>query len=111
LPPFYASCAVTSYGAATRLLEFLVNNRTTLPDYRRERRAGRRISTAAAESVMNHLINRRLSKRQQMRWSMSGAHYVLLARVEMLDGRLGEHFAHRFPRFRSPELALQSQHS
>lgn len=57
---------MTSHGATTRLLDFLVNNRATLPNYNKERRAGRRISTAAAESVMNHLINRRLSKRQQM---------------------------------------------
>jgi hypothetical protein len=37
---------------------------------------GRRVSSASAESVMNHLINRRLSKRQQMRWSMHGANYL-----------------------------------
>lgn len=41
---------------------------------------------------MNHLINLRLSKRQQMPWSMSGVHYLLLARDEILDGRLVEHF-------------------
>jgi hypothetical protein len=46
-----------------------------------------------------------------MRWSMSGAHYVLLARVKMLDRRLVEHFVHRFPRFRSPEHPLHSQPS
>lgn len=62
LSPFYASCAVPSHDAATRLLEFLTNNRTTLPNCNREQRAGRHISIAAAEWVMNHLINRRLSK-------------------------------------------------
>ena len=67
------------------------------------RRDGRRISTAMAESVMNHLINRRLSKRQQMRWSMKGAHCVLQVRVEMLDGRLERHFREHFSHFRSPE--------
>ncbi|TDF64961.1 hypothetical protein E1J61_16090 [Cupriavidus sp. L7L] len=33
------------------------------------------------------------SKRQQMRWSISGAHYLLQARVELLDGQLEESVA------------------
>jgi hypothetical protein len=37
------------------------------------RAAGHRISTAHVESVMNHLVNHRLSKKQQMRWSPEGA--------------------------------------
>ena len=53
---------------------------------------------------MNHLINRRLSKPQQMRWSMEGAHYLLQTRVELLDGRLESCFMKRFPHFRSPEV-------
>ena len=44
---------------------------------------GRRISSASAESVMNHVVNRRMSKRQQMRWSMKGAHCLLQTRVEL----------------------------
>jgi hypothetical protein len=56
---------------------------------------------------MNHLINRRLTKRQQMRWSVKGAHYLLQTRVELLDGRLETCFAKRFPHFRSPEVARQ----
>jgi hypothetical protein len=53
---------------------------------------------------MNHLVNRRLSKRQQMRWTMKGAHCLLETRVELLDGRLEQCFATRFPHFRSPEM-------
>lgn len=81
---FYGPTAATTFGAANRLLVFLQHNATILVDYARARRAGRRISTAPAESVMNHLINRRLSKRQQMRWSINGAHYLLQTRVELL---------------------------
>ena len=103
LQGFYAASAATAHGATKRLAEFLRNNRTILIDYHQTRRDGRRISTAMAESVMNHLINRRLSKRQQMRWSMKGAHCVLQVRVEMLDGRLERHFREHFPHFRSPE--------
>jgi TnpA family transposase len=89
------------------LLTFLVNNRSDLIDYQQAHMTGRRVSSASAESVMNHLINRRLTKRQQMRWSMKGAHYLLQTRVELLDGRLETYFAKRFPHFRSPEVARQ----
>ena len=103
LQGFYAVSAATAHSATKRLAAFLSNNRTILIDYHQTRRDGRRISTAMAESVMNHLINRRLSKRQQMRWSMKGAHCVLQVRVEMLDGRLERHFREHFSHFRSPE--------
>lgn len=86
------------------MIEFLRNTRNDLVDYERARMAGRRISTASAESVMNHVINRRMSKRQQMRWNYASAHRMLMARVELLDGRLEDHFRRRFPGFRSPEV-------
>jgi hypothetical protein len=103
LPFFYRCCASTAYHAAIRLRSFLENNQRDLVDYQQARMEGRRVSSASAESVMNHLVNRRLSKRQQMRWSMKGAHYLLQTRVELLDGRLERCFLKRFPHFRSPE--------
>jgi hypothetical protein len=104
LPPFYASAAETARGAAIRLLAYVKGNRADIVDYNRVRRSGRRISTAAAESVMNHVINRRMSKGQQMRWSIDGAHRLLQTRVAMLDDRLKAHFHAQFPHFRSPEV-------
>ena len=104
LDRFFSSCADTGARAAQRLLEFVSNNRKNLIDYAKARKQGRRISSASAESVMNHVVNRRMSKKQQMRWSMMGAHFMLQVRVEMLEGRLVDHFTARFPNFRSPEL-------
>lgn len=104
LPPLYSSAAETARGAATRLLAYVRENRADIIDYNRARRSGRRISTAAAESVMNHVINRRMSKGQQMRWSISGAQCLLQTRVALLDDRLETHFHARFPHFRSPEV-------
>ena len=104
LPPFYGRCAETAHGSAKMLLAFLKNNRKDLVDYQRARMGGRRISSTSAESVMNHVVNRRMSKRQQMRWSLKG-HCLLQTRVELLDGRLEAHFAKHFPHFRSPECA------
>jgi hypothetical protein len=37
---------------------------------------------------MNHLVNHRLSKKQQTRWSPEGAHYLLQVRAELLNGTL-----------------------
>lgn len=104
LSAFYATRADTARCAAMRLLDFLQNNAAIIVDYALARKAGRRISTAPAESVMNHLINRRMSKRQQMRWSVKGAHLLLQTRVDLLDGRLVDGFKKRFEHFRSPEM-------
>ena len=56
---------------------YVCGNRRSLPDFAKQRAAGHRTSTAHVESVMNHLVNHRLSKKQQMRWSPEGAHYLL----------------------------------
>jgi len=67
---------------------YIGGNRRAVPDFATARAAGRRISTAHVESVMNHLINHRMSKTQQMRWSPAGAHYLLQVRAEVLNGTL-----------------------
>jgi len=103
--PFYASTAATAEGATLRLREFLENNASILVDYGKARQRGRRISTAPAESVMNHVVNRRMSKRQQMRWSVKGAHLLLQTRVSLVDGCLLGHFKVHHPHFRSPEFS------
>ncbi len=79
---------------------YVCGNRRSLPDYAKQRAAGRRISTAHVESVMNHLVNHRLSKKQQMRWSRAGAHYLLQVRAELLNGTLLDRFRVDHPRFR-----------
>ena len=49
---------------------------------------------------MNHLVNHRLSKKQQMRWSPAGAHYLLQVRAELLNGTLTDAYRVANPRFR-----------
>src|SRR5580692_2797012 len=58
-------------------------------DYGRRWRKGKPISTSRAESLVNNLINARMNKRRQMRWSLRGAHRVLQVRAAVLDGRFG----------------------
>jgi hypothetical protein len=52
-----------------------------LVDYGRRYRAGLRIASSGAESVVNSLVNARMNKRRQMRWSPQGAHRVLQVRA------------------------------
>jgi hypothetical protein len=58
-------------------------------DYGQRRREGKPISTSRAESLVNQLVNARMNKRRQMRWTPHGAHRVLQVRAAVLDGRFG----------------------
>ncbi len=58
-------------------------------DYGERYRAGKPISTSRAEGTVNQLVNARMNKRRQMRWSPRGAHRVLQVRAAVLDRRLG----------------------
>jgi len=73
----------------TELRAYMENNDGALIDYGQRYRAGKPISTSRAEGTVNHLVNARMNKRRQMRWSPRGAHRVLQVRAAVLDGRLG----------------------
>jgi hypothetical protein len=83
------------------LRDYLISNQRNLTNYGKARRDGLRISSAPAESGMNHLINQRMAKRQPMRWSAYGAHLLLQVRCAVLDHRLEGLFREWFPRFRA----------
>ena len=69
------------------LRDYLVSNQRNLTNYGKARRDGLRISSAPAESGMNHLINQRMGKRQPMRWSADGGicFYKFVARYSTTD--------------------------
>ena len=46
---------------------------------------------------MNVLIDKRMSKRQQMQWTAKGAHLLLIIRTETLNGTLRGAFKKQFP--------------
>ena len=83
------------------LLGYLRNNSDSLPNYGRRYRAGRRISSAFVESAVNQLIDKRMSKSQQMRWDPRSAHLLLEVRVRVIDGQLRDDFARWYPGFPS----------
>ena len=59
------------------------------------------------ESAVNQLIDKRMSKSQQMRWSPMGAHALLQVRAELVDGRLGAAFSRLYPGFAGESQQLQ----
>ena len=73
----------------TALRAYIENNEGALIDYGQRHRAGKPISTSRAEGTVNQLVNARMNKRRQMRWSPRGAHRVLQVRAAVLDRRFG----------------------
>jgi hypothetical protein len=93
---------------ATDLRRYLNNNSDSLPDYGRRYRAGERISTAFVESAVNQIIDKRMSKSQQMRWSPHSAHLLLQVRTRVLDGRLRQDFARWYPGFSANDSTVRT---
>ncbi len=63
----------------------------SLMDYGRAWRHGEPISTADIEATVNQLINQRMCKKRQMRWSRLGAQLMLHVRTAHLNGNLGRY--------------------
>lgn len=72
----------------SKLQTYLVQNKASIVDYCHRYWAGEPISSSPAESAANSLVNARMNKKRQMRWSPVGAHRVLQVRAAVVDGRL-----------------------
>ena len=75
---------------------YLVGQSDRLVDYGERHRAGLRVGTALTEGTANFLVNRRMAKSQQMRWSRRGADRLLQVRCAVYNGTLGTGFEQRF---------------
>jgi hypothetical protein len=67
-----------------------------LVNYAKRHRAGMRVGTSIAEGTANFLVNRRMNKSQQMRWSRRGADLLLQVRCAVYNGTLGSGLGRRF---------------
>ena len=65
---------------AQPLLTYIRSNRSAIVDYGARYRSGRRIASSLAESAVDSLVARRMVKKQQMQWSLRGAHRMLQVR-------------------------------
>ena len=72
-------------------------------NYAERYRAGLRVGTSITEGTANFLVNRRMNKAQQMRWSRRGADLLLKVRCAVYNGTIGSGFSQRFEAFANPK--------
>ncbi len=75
---------------------YLTSQSAWLVNYAERHRAGLRVGTAITEGTANFLVNRRMNKSQQMRWSRRGADLLLQVRCAVYNGTLGSDFGQKF---------------
>ena len=75
---------------------YLSGQSAWLVNYAERHRAGLRVGTALTEGTANFLVNRRMNKAQQMRWSRRGADLLLQVRCAVYNGTLGSGFGQKF---------------
>jgi hypothetical protein len=76
--------------------KYLVGQSAWLVNYAERHRAGLRVGTAITEGTANFLVNRRMNKRQQMRWSRRRADLLLQVRCAVYNGTLGSECGQKF---------------
>ena len=79
---------------------YLRNNEESIPNYGERYRQGETISTAFVESTINQVVSRRFVKKQQMHWTLRGAHMLLQTRTKVLNDELEDAFRRWYPLFR-----------
>ena len=100
--------SVAAEKLAAGLAEFEVyirNNREFIPNFGERYRQGDRISTGFVESTINQVVSRRFVKKQQMQWTLRGAHLLLQTRTKVLNNELDDVFRRWYPQFRSHQKA------
>src|SRR4051794_7892749 len=75
---------------------YLAGQSNWLVNYAERHRADLRVGTAITEGTANFLVNRRMNKSQQMRWSRRGADLLLQVRCAIYNGIFGSGFGQRF---------------
>jgi hypothetical protein len=67
-----------------------------LVNYAKRYRAELRVGTSITEGIANFLVDRRMNKSQQMRWSRRGADRLLRVRCAVYNGTFGSGLGHLF---------------
>src|SRR5712691_6746833 len=79
---------------------YIRNNQKFIPNFGERYRQGDTISTAFVESTINQVVSKRFVKRQQMQWTLKGAHLLLQTRTKVLNEELEGVFRRWYPKFR-----------
>ena len=75
---------------------YLIGQSEWLVNYAERHHAGLRVGTAIIEGTANFLVNRRMNKSQQMRWSRRGADLLLQVRCAVYNGTFGSAHGQKF---------------
>jgi hypothetical protein len=87
--------------------KYLSGQNDWLVNYAERYRAGLRVGTALTEGTANFLVNRRMNKSQQMRWSRRGADLLLQVRCAVYNGTLGTDFGQKFQAANDPNPLMK----
>jgi len=82
--------------ALRALNKYLIGQSAWLVNYAERHRAGLRVGTSITEGTANFLVNRRMNKSQQMRWSRRGADLLPQVRCAVYNGTFGSEFGQKF---------------
>jgi hypothetical protein len=86
-----------------QLLTYVASNRSAIINYGKHYRAGLRVASTLAESVVNSIVGERMAKSQQMRWSLQGAHMLMQVRTADIDAELRDRLR---AEFRKPDPSV-----
>lgn len=82
-------------------VNYIDTNVAAIPNYADRHRHGEPIATGFVESAVNQVVSKRLVKKQQMRWTMAGAHWLLQVRTRVLNQQLRNDFERWHPQLRA----------
>jgi hypothetical protein len=86
--------------------DYLKGQSARLVNYAERYRAGLRVGTSVTEGTANFLVNRRMNKSQQMRWSRRGADLLLQVRCAIYNAEFTRGFGQRFEATGHPHSSL-----
>ncbi|WP_338877360.1 ISKra4 family transposase (plasmid) [Spirosoma sp. SC4-14] len=92
----------------SELESYIRQNTHLIVDYSERYRYGEVISTGFVESTVNYVVAKRFTKKQQMQWSKSGAHQMLVVRTKVLNDDWEGEFKKQYPQFRADSGAVIS---
>jgi hypothetical protein len=82
-------------------MNYIDTNVAAIPNYADRHRHGEPIATGFVESAVNQVVSKRLVKKQQMRWTMAGAHRLLQVRPRVFNQQLRKDFERWHPQLRA----------
>jgi hypothetical protein len=83
--------------ALGRLVAYLENGRSCLTNYAARRAGGLPISSAGAESAVDHVVGQRMKRNGHARWTRRGANHLLQVRCAVLNGQDVRNFKRWYP--------------